>query len=306
MLKSCMKKILFTLLLLFPISVFAYTSPGSPAGFVNDFAGVLSQEKKQEMETILQDYKNSTGNEIAIVFIQELKDETIESYAVRLFEEWGIGSKDKDNGVLFLASISDREMRIEVGYGLEGDLTDIESKRIITDAVKPYFASGDYNGGALAAIEGIKTAIGGEYASAGNGKVQGPGLESFLFGNFWFIIFIFIWLGSILSRSRSWWLGGVIGAVAGIVFWVISGSWIYLPVLIIVGLVFDYIVSKKYKESLNKDNKSGIWPWLIFFGGNPGKPWDKGNNFFGTRGGRGGFGGFGGGRSGGGGASGGW
>ncbi len=285
-----MKKLLLvSILLLIPSIAFAYTSPGNPSGHVNDFAGVLSANAKSDLEELLAGYEQKNGAQIAVAVIPELKDETIETFAVRLYQEWGIGQKDKDNGALFLISVKDREMRIEVGYGLEGDLTDIESSQIVDTIVPPYFKAGDYDGGARAGAVAIMQGIGGDMNIL-PAKSQNGG--SFPWGNyFWIVIGLFMWLTSILARSRSWWLGGVIGAAVGGFIWLVWSIIFTLPILAAVGLLFDYIVSHKYKQAAAAGNFHGLW-WM----GGGRHPWDKG----------GGFGGFGGGLSGGGGASGRW
>ena len=291
-----MRKLIAIILLLFPLAGFAYTSPGNPSGFVNDFAGILSNSAKQEIESVLYDYEQQTSNQISVVIINQLTDETIETYANKLFEDWGIGKKDLDNGALFLIAIEDRQMRIETGYGLEGDLTDIESKNIVADIVRPYFQAEDYDNGVKAAVLGMIQAIGTDYApSAGITQPSAAPDKGFHIQDyFWFLIFIFIWFGSVLARSRSWWAGGVVGAVAGVVIWVSSGIWYWMPAFIIFGLLFDYLVSTKYRKTFIKGDHANImWPLLFLMGGRPGRRWDK----------PGGFGGFGGGMSGGGGAS---
>ena len=294
-----MKRLILIILLLFPMATYAYTSPGKPAGFVSDFVGALSDSAEHELEAFLTDYEKQTGNEISVVIIRELGDETVESYSVRLFEEYGIGKAGQDNGALFLVAIDDSKMRIETGYGLEGSLTDIESNRIVNTVVPPYFRNDDWDEGVRAAVVGMISAIGGDYtpsASVARDPQVREGSGFHIGDYFWFFIFIFMWMGSVLARSRSWWAGGVVGLVAGIVIWVASGTWWWLPVLIVGGLVFDYLVSTKYKDAFTKGAKSGAWPWIFLMGGRPGRRWDKG----------GGFGGFGGGMSGGGGASGDW
>ena len=134
-----MKKIfsifLLLFLLLFASPVFAVEYPGSPEGYVNDYAEVISPSKEQELEDRLSGYESSSGNEIAVVTIDSLEGITVEEYAVELFEKWGIGKAEEDNGVLFLIAIDDREMRIEVGYGLEGDLTDAQTKLILENKI---------------------------------------------------------------------------------------------------------------------------------------------------------------------------
>jgi len=238
-----MRRTSFLLLLvfcLFPTVVFAYTSPGNPTGHINDFANVLSSEGKQKIEQTLSTYEQQSGNQLAVAIIPELKDETIETYAEKLYQEWGIGQKGKDNGALFLVSIKDREMRIEVGYGLEGDLTDIESKKILDNVVPSYFRANDYDGGVRAGAEAMISAIGGELNVAPAKKSDSSG---FPYGNyFWFAIFIFMWLTSILARSRSWWLGGVIGGIVGVIIWIVWSIIFTLPVLVVFGLLLDFIV----------------------------------------------------------------
>lgn len=99
-----------TLFLISP--VLAYQSPGAATGFVNDFAGILSIDNKNQLETQLKDYSTVESNEIVIVTIKSLEGETIESYAEKLFKEWGIGTAKNDNGVLLLVAPSEREVRI--------------------------------------------------------------------------------------------------------------------------------------------------------------------------------------------------
>jgi len=274
-----------------PLAVFAYSNPGSPAGFVNDFAGVLGAEQKQQLEQKLSGFEKGTANEISIAIIKSLDGDTVENFAVELFKDWGIGKKNKDNGALILVAIDDREMRIEVGYGLEPVLTDAQSSWIINNEMAPAFKSGDFYAGLNAATDKIISAIGGEVIP--EEKPAGPQVDYFnVLGG---IIFVIIWLGSILGRSKSWWAGGVAGGIAGIIIGIIKGflyfGLISIAVLIPLGLLFDFLVSRAYSKSKSQGKTP---PWWIGGGG------------FGGRSGGSGFGGFGGGSSGGGGASGRW
>ena len=298
-----MKKLLLTTLTLFllvPVFVFAYTSPGSPDGFVNDFADVLSSQTEAQIEERLLNFQNQTNSQIAVVTIPELVDETIETYAVRLFEEWGVGQEGQDNGALFLVAIADRKLRIEVGYGLEGQLTDIESRQIVSNIVAPRFQENDFDSGISEGVLAITQAIESEdiYPQAGVANQNSkPNIDyGFLF---WIGIFVFMWLGSVLSRSRSWWLGGVLGAGGGVIIGLIMSIWFWLPILVVAGLLFDYLVSTKFKSAFSGKDGHRHSGWLWFIGGGP-HWWDRGGR------GGGGFGGFGGGMSGGGGASGDW
>src|SRR4051812_30588425 len=101
--------------LLLPLSAFAYASPGKPVGLVNDFAGVIPASDSIAIGTKLVALEKATGDEVVVVTVKSLGDETVESYAEKLFQEWGIGKADKDNGLLILVSTGDHKARIEVG-----------------------------------------------------------------------------------------------------------------------------------------------------------------------------------------------
>ncbi len=130
---------------------------------VHDDAKVLKHETIDHLEKQLAHYEDSTSNQIAILIISSLEGEAIEQYSIRVAEVWNLGQKDKDNGVLLLIAIDDHKMRIEVGHGLEGVLTDALSSRIIRNEMAPDFRRGDYDAGVIAAITAITHAIAGEY-----------------------------------------------------------------------------------------------------------------------------------------------
>ncbi len=289
------KIILAAFILLAPASLaLAYYSPGSPSGFVNDFAGVFSADQKNKLEQKLAAFEKDSSNEISVVTIKSLNGDTIDNFAVELFKQWGIGKKGKDNGILVLVALEDKKMRIEVGYGLEGALTDAQSSWIINNEMKPAFQQGDYYAGVNGAADKIIAATKGEYVP--EEKTTSPGKTSLktIEWVIWLVVFGFVWLGSLLGRSKTWWAGGVIGGIAGVIIGLIKGfvffGLISIAILIPFGFLFDFIVSRSY----SKAKASGrSYPW-----------WIGGGGFGGGSG--GGFGGFGGGGSGGGGSSGGW
>jgi uncharacterized protein len=196
-----------------PGFVFAYNSPGNPSGYVNDFAGVFTSEQKNALEEKLHAFNASTTNEIAVVTVKSLGGDYIENYAAQLFKEWGIGTKKNNNGVLLLVALDDHKMRIEVGYGLEGALTDSLSSQIIRNDLTPAFKQGDFYGGVNVATDHIIEATRGEYQSSGNVSSGKDTTDWSLFIFFMIISF----LGAILGRSKSWWLGGVLGFIFGVI-----------------------------------------------------------------------------------------
>jgi len=234
---------------LLPAIALAYSNPSNvpngtfdPSGLVNDFAAVLSAEEKASLENKLVSFEKETGHEITVAVIKNLGGDAIENYAEELFKEWGIGKKNADNGVLFLISLEDREMRIEVGYGLEGALTDAETKWILDGAVAPFFKEGKYYEGIAAGTDKIAEAIKGEIVSSDSSKPSKIPFDTFLVIGW----FLFVALASILGRSKSWWAGGIVGGVIGVIVGLIKGFVFLgataLAVLIPFGLLFDYFV----------------------------------------------------------------
>ncbi|MFH1392306.1 MAG: TPM domain-containing protein [bacterium] len=163
-------------------------------GYINDFAGILSNASYLEQQIIA--FEQETSNEISIVSVESLQDETIEEYAVRLFEKWQIGKADKDNGVLILIAPNEKEVRIEVGYGLEGVLPDSLANLIIQKEILPAFKKGDYQQGVEAGLQAVMQAIRGEYQAE-----QNIDWQSILINIFVFIIFIILII--FLSRKNK-------------------------------------------------------------------------------------------------------
>src|SRR6478736_402745 len=133
--------------------------------WVKDEANVLSPGVAGQLEAALKAHRDSTSNQIAVYIIPSLDGDDIDSYANRVFNDWKLGNAEKDNGALFLISIGDKVMRIEVGQGLEGVLTDAQSSRINRNQVKPHFLEGDYDGGVIQGVGAIIQTIAGTYVN---------------------------------------------------------------------------------------------------------------------------------------------
>lgn len=156
----------------------------NPPKLVNDAAGVLSREQRDILEQKLVMLDDSSSNQIAIVLIKSLDGYEIEEYANKLFREWGIGDQKKNNGVLILAAIDDRKIRIEVGYGLEGAIPDLVASSIIRNEITPAFKEGNFYRGLDRAIDALSKAAVGEYKvkreKKGNGGTSGKSILVFL------------------------------------------------------------------------------------------------------------------------------
>ncbi len=255
-------------------------------GFYTQTTPVLTPAQEEQLEVILTDLEKQTSNEIAILVVESLNGEPIEEIANDVFRSWGIGKEGKNNGILLLVASADHAMRIEVGYGLEGAVPDLVAKGIIDRDIAPRFREANYEGGFIAAIETLKKHIAGEYTAERYTQEEGDGPMPFLL----FLFFIFFnFFGAWMARTKSWWLGGILGGVFGIVLAIAFAWWVAIPILVLLGSLFDYMLSKN--PNAHRRGRGGFW------GGGLGG---------GHGGGGGGFGGFGGGSSGGGGASGRW
>lgn len=280
--------------LLFAISGLALEVPDLKSR-VNDYADMLSPETKSILETKLKELEKSDSTQLAILTIPSLEGDAIENFSIRVAEKWKIGQKKLDNGAILLISKNDRKIRIEVGYGLEGKLTDLISARIIRDVIAPNFKKGNFDQGVLDAIDAITSVVKGEFtAKDAQGKKEDS--EGFFSKNIVYIlIFVIFFLGAAgaIKRILAGILGGVIFPVAGLIalpftLWLL----LLIPAGFLAGMLITTILS-----GIGRDGGGG------FFGGG----FHGGSGGF-SSGGDSSFGGFdgGGGSFGGGGASGDW
>lgn len=137
-----------------------------PAGFVNDFAGVLTAEEHADLVGITSDLERLTGVELAVAIVSTVAPRDSKSFAVDLFAKWGVGKKGKDNGLLILLAIQERRVEIEVGYGLEGRITDATAGRLLDTYAVPKFREGRFGAGLVALVGGIVRVVSGEEAEA--------------------------------------------------------------------------------------------------------------------------------------------
>jgi uncharacterized protein len=159
-----LKRVLMMMLVIITSATMAQkTIPEHGGRWVHDEASVLSPQTIGQLEAMLKAERDSTSNQIAVLIMKNLEGGDIDEYANRVFNEWKLGDAKKDNGVLFLIAMDERQMRIEVGAGLEGILTDVQSSRINRNEVAPYFRRGEYEQGIVAGVISIIQTIKGEY-----------------------------------------------------------------------------------------------------------------------------------------------
>ncbi|MCQ2982842.1 MAG: TPM domain-containing protein, partial [Treponemataceae bacterium] len=165
------QKLLVLLLLLLavaaPLAAKGYTIPA--ADYVVDQANIISSKDEAALKTYLSQLYDKTGVQICVLTLKSLNGASLEDYSLAVAEQWGIGKKGKDSGALLLVSMNEHAMRIEVGYGLEGDLTDARSGLIIRKVLTPYFKDGDYSTGIVAGVEAMAQAAAGDAAGTVSG-----------------------------------------------------------------------------------------------------------------------------------------
>jgi uncharacterized protein len=206
----------FVVLLLAAGPARALEVPSAPQGRVSDYSGTLTLEQRRNLEETLARFEEETANQVAVVIVPTLADDSLEDYSIRLAEKWRIGRKGKDNGVILLIVMQDRKIRIEVGYGLEGVLPDGVAGEIIRREIAPRFRQGQFFQGIKSGVNAIMAASKGEYRPASRTGRGGRALSWF-----WVILFVLLVLsataGSFRRRPPYWRRGGRV--VAGGPFW---------------------------------------------------------------------------------------
>lgn len=252
---------------------------------VIDQTATLDGQQLAALEQKLQAFEQAKGSQLAVLIVPTTGEETIEQYSLRVVEQWQLGRKKVDDGVLLLLAKNDRTLRIEVGYGLEGALNDATSKRIISEVIVPRLRQGDFYGGIDAGVTRIIAVINGEPLPPPAANVADSSDEVWTFVPF-AVVFATI-LGGALRQMLGRWLGAAGSAAAvGTMLWYQLG-WVWQAVLVAAGVFLLTLLLRPGR------------------GGGGGFGGGRGGGFGGGRGGGGGFGG-GGGGFGGGGASGRW
>lgn len=316
-------RLLLAMLIAFPLSGQAQRADVPYlTGRVVDNADILKADTRRRITEQLRQHEQATSNQVAVLTVSTLHGESVEDYAVRVFEQWKLGQKGKDNGVLVVVVPQDRRMRIEVGYGLEGTLPDATAARIIRNVMTPRFKQGDYDGGIaqgvnaiIAQLEGKPTQLGDDPPQQAQKSefIKAPDMalhEKVLFGAFIFgIIGLFTFLG-IVTPGLGWFLYFFL-----IPFWAmfpvaIFGSHItfYILIAYLVGFPIAKLLvsrSETYRKAAEDIKKKGYATVGGFTVGSSGGSWSSRGSSSSSGSGGGGFSG-GGGSSGGGGASGSW
>ena len=185
----------------------AEVMPPKPDRYFNDYAGVVSKPTADRLNDQLTQFERETSDQIVVaVFPKMQSDSSIEDYAQRIAQSWAIGQKDKRNGVALLVFLADRQISIQVGYGLEGALPDAIAYDIRANQITPKFRAKDYEGGLTLGVESIEKAIRGEYT--GTGKTVAEGKQGSDSGGGSALVFLIIFVIIIILAVRQQRRGG--------------------------------------------------------------------------------------------------
>ena len=226
-----------TLALLVPCISSAQVAVPQLVGLVTDQTGTLTTEQRSTLEQSLTVFEARNGTQLAVLIIPTTQPEVIEQYALRVAEQWKLGRQKVDDGVILVVAKDDRTLRIEVGYGLEGALSDIVSKRIISDTIVPLFKQGDFYGGLQSGVEQIMRVVDGESLEPPqrHSDSSDPSIRQFL--PFLFILSLSV--GAVL-RNLFGKVGGSLmtGAIVTGLAWLVVGS---LFICVIAGVTAMFV-----------------------------------------------------------------
>ena len=208
---------------------------------VTDTTNTLTDEQKTRLEGTLKDFEARKGAQIAVLIVPTTEPETIEQYSIRVVEQWKLGRKNVDDGALLIVAKNDRQLRIEVGYGLEGALTDATSHRIIDETIVPRFKEGDFYGGITAGVDSMMRVVSGEPLPAPPEGRQGSGGARGLLP----VLFVLtVVAGGILRAAFGRLPGAVVtGSLIGLLAWFLSGAVLIAAVAGAIALVFTLLGS---------------------------------------------------------------
>jgi uncharacterized protein len=230
---NAVRAVLVALLLGWAFPALADVAVPQLVGRVVDQTGTLSPSNVDTLNQTIRAFEARKGSQVAVLIVPTTSPETIEQYSLRVAEAWKIGRKKIDDGVLLVIAKNDRKLRIEVGYGLEGALTDVTSKRIIDEIITPKFRSGDFAGGISAGVDRILRVVEGEKLPAPPQREQTApqqGLQpTWLLEhvnplNPFTLVFIFV-IGAIMRSTLGRLIGAVAtGSIVGVLAWFFLAS----------------------------------------------------------------------------------
>jgi uncharacterized protein len=274
------RALLFVFLMCWPFAASADVAVPTLSGRVVDQTGTLSASDAAALTQSLKDLQTRKGSQVGVLIVPTTQPETIEQFSIRVAEAWKIGRKKVDDGALLVVAKDDHKLRIEVGYGLEGALTDVTARRIIDEIIVPRFKTGDFAGGISAGVDRIIRIIDGEPLPAPQPEAShsvDPGLMfNIVFSPFGLIGYAAV--AGIMRRLFGRLLGsGVTAGVVSAIVWFFVGSLVLSGILgvaaFFITMVGDSILASSQAAGRSSGRGSGGWS-----SGSSGSSWSGGSS----------------------------
>ena len=280
-------------LLVLPVLPAAAQQPVPPlTGRVVDQAGILSPATETALAELLEAHEAETSNQLAVLTVTSLLGEPIESFSLRVAETWALGTAENDNGVLLTVAVEDRELRIEVGDGLESTLTDALASRIIRHEIVPEFRAGDFEAGVLAGVGAIVGVIDGSYTPPEEAPVESPPIW---FGLIFLVVPSFFAFFALLTPGCMRWFlfvflmpffGSAGFLLSGIEAWGFAGG---VAVYVVAFLAISFhpkvrAIQEKMKAAQATGSSVKVGPFTVSTSGGSssgGSSWSSGSSFSG-------------------------
>jgi uncharacterized protein len=257
-----MLKLLRTAALLLGMPLLAYSAVSTSQEIavpaitqrVTDLTGTLDSQQQAALESRLAQLEQQGGSQVAVLIVPTTQPEAIEQYSIRVVDQWKLGRKGVDDGILILIAKNDRQMRIEVGYGLEGAIPDAIANRIVDEIMAPHFRQGDFYGGLAAAVDQLARLIEGESLPAPQARSQGTwegALPLILFGG--------LAVGAILRGIFGNFLGGALnGGLIGAAVWLLGGGLLVALVLAVIAFVITLSGGLGFMHGMGRGGFGGL------------------------------------------------
>ena len=261
------------LFLAFVIPAHADVAIPQLTGRVVDQTGTLSSSDVASLSQKLRDFETRKGSQIAVLIVPTTQPETIEQFSIRVAEAWKVGRKKVDDGAILVVAKNDRHLRIEVGYGLEGALTDVTSRRIIDEIITPKFRTGDFSGGISDGVDRMIRVIDGEPLPVPSPTVSFGSLDD-LAPLFIVTLFVSIGVGGFFRAMLGRLLGSVAtGGIIAALSWLILGSFALAMVLGVIGFIIGFIADLFSAMGPSTGSSRGGWS-----SGSSGGGWSSGSS----------------------------
>jgi len=256
---------------------------------VTDVTGTLAAEQADSLDQRIAAFEQKRGSQIAVLVVPTTRPEAIEQYAIRVAEQWKVGRKGVDDGVIIVVAKNDLRLRIEVGYGLEGAIPDAKAQRVIREVIAPHFVDGDFHGGLDAGTQALMRLIEGEDLPPPAAQRAPGGRAADYQSILVILLMVTVALAGVLTRLFGRFVGSLLtGGVAGAIAWIVAGALMVGIIAAVLAFIFALALGGTGFGATRPHRggwgRGGGWPgggWGGGGGGLGGGGWSGGGGSFG-------------------------